>query len=106
MSPRPYDIYVAVIPWGYCNDRRPCIIVEACSDGMLFVVPISSQMDLLKGGRQHFLIQEGHRDFTTTGLHRTSYADLDMHMQIRIGALVKKIGCLKGELATEFDKVL
>jgi mRNA-degrading endonuclease toxin of MazEF toxin-antitoxin module len=103
MPPRVGDIYRANFVWRESTDPRPCVIVDIPAEGVVVVAPLSAQVeDYYRGPPDHFLIRVDDPDFDATGLPKTSFADASEMRDMDATDLLKRKGCLRGDLARRF----
>jgi mRNA-degrading endonuclease toxin of MazEF toxin-antitoxin module len=103
MPPKVGEIYRAKFVWRECTDPRPCVIVDMPADGVVAVVSLSSRVeDYYRGPPDHFRICREDADFKATGLPYTSFADASEMRDMDVADLLKRKGCLRGDLARRF----
>jgi hypothetical protein len=101
MNPSQFDIFLARLRFGKCNDVRPCLVLYPPQNDTITVMAISSQ-ETLFDFRSHLWIEPTHPDFRATALKRRSYFcgnEVDRILNSELGA---KLGRLEGTLLAEF----
>ena len=101
MDPRSLEIYQVKARWGRSDDPRPCLILDPPSGSIVTVALISAAEDLYDRSL-HFWIDRDHPEFCHTGLNKSCYVAGDMFRDTNVANLLRKRGCLAGELKDAF----
>lgn len=99
MSYAVHDVVLYRFPLKDVNYPRPCIIVDIAPDGALAILPISTKN---YSGAEKFRVASDSPDFAGTGLTETSYIFGSPVLDIPSAWIIKRLGCLTGQLKKDF----
>ena len=103
MIPAAGDIYLVRAQWRESKDMRPCVVVDVVENKKIVFVSLISSAGDLYDSRRHFQILLDDPNFKATGLRKSSYCD-DIVRQVSLEHLGKRLGCLQGSLALQFQE--
>jgi len=107
---RRFGVYESTIEFGGQIKKRPAILVSPQwyidkYDKWVLIVPCSAEWELYLT-EPHFVFENNHPDFASTGFDRRCYAAFDRIVSIRTSDIGKLFGNIKGNLLQDFTRRL